>query len=88
MPLTVENSSGLLNEVVDMATQKTQRVRVVRAFLDKGTTRGVDGVYDFPSALAFELRSANKVEFVQSDTKLKESVKITPPVDARLPAKK
>jgi hypothetical protein len=87
MPLTVENSPELLNEEVDMATQRTQRVKVTRAFYQRSDIRGVGSVLDLPSSLATELRSANKVEFVQSDTKLNKSTAIKPPPDAKLPSK-
>ena len=87
MPLTVENSPELLNEEVDMATQRTQRVKVTRAFYQKADIRGVGCVLDLPSSLAVELRHANKVEFVQSDTKLNKSTAISPPPRAKLPSK-
>ena len=87
MPLTVENSPELLNEEVDMAIQKTQRVKVTRAFYQRSEIRGVGSVLDMPSSLANELRTAGKVEFVQADTKLEKSTKIPAPPDAKLPKK-
>lgn len=50
--------------------QPNQRVRVTRAFRHKGDTVGVGSVIDLDKATAIELRSANKIEFVQSDVKL------------------
>ena len=85
MPLTVENTKALLNEEFDMATQKTQRVKVQRAFYHKGKTVGVSSVLDFPIPNAIELRTANKVTFVQSDTKLKKTQDVPAPPDASLP---
>ncbi len=87
MPLTVENSPELLNEEVDMATQRTQRVKVTRAFYQRSDIRGVGSVLDLPMSLAVELRHANKVAFVQSDTKLNKSTAILPPPVAKLPSK-
>lgn len=82
MPLTVENSPELLNEEVDMATQKTQRVKVTRAFYQGNEIRGVGSVLDIPASYAAELRHARKVEFVQSDTKLHKTDRIPAPPGA------
>lgn len=84
MPLTVENSPELLNEEVNMATQKTQRVKVTRAFYHKNQVIGKDSIVDFSMSMATELRHANKVEFVQSDTKIKRNTDIPSPPDAAL----
>lgn len=65
-----------------MAT-KTQRVRVSRAFYHKGEPYGRDSVLDLPLPTAIELRTANKVEFVQSDVKPNHVKDVAPPVDAR-----
>lgn len=53
-----------------MGNQKQQRVKVTRAFYAKNRIIKVGSVLDFPSGMAAELRTANKVEFVQSDTKV------------------
>jgi hypothetical protein len=71
-----------------MATQKTQRVRVVRAFYQKGEPVGPGSVLDLPAPQAFELKSANKVVFVQADTKLTKNSEIPAPADATPPADK
>lgn len=88
MPLTVENCPELLNEEMNMATQKTQRVRVIRPFYEKGEIRGVDSVVDQPVSVALELRQASKVAFVQSDTKIKQTTDVPQPIDGSLPARK
>lgn len=88
MPLTVDNSKALLCEVVDMATQKTQRVKVTRAFYHKGEIVGVGSVLDLPVPVAFDLRTARKLEFVQADTKLTSNSEVAPPPDATPPAEK
>lgn len=88
MPLTADNSTALLNEVLEMATQKTQRVQADRAFYHKGEPIGVGSVLDLPAPIAAELRSANKVSYVASDTKLKASKEVPAPADASLPAGK
>jgi hypothetical protein len=71
-----------------MATQKTQRVKVTRAFYHKGEVLGAGSVLDLPVPIAFELRSAHKVEFVQADTKLQTNSNQPEPADATPPADK
>lgn len=71
-----------------MATQKTQRVKVTRAFYHKGEVQGAGSVLDLPTPQAFELRTAKKVEFVQADTKLVTSNQAAEPADATPPAEK
>lgn len=85
MPLTVDNSRELLNGAIDMATQKTQRVKVTRAFYEKGQIRGPGSVLDLSASTAAELRHAKKVEFVQSDTKLARNSEVPLPADASVP---
>lgn len=75
MPLTTGNSPELIGGTV--ATVKKQRVRVLRSFRHEGKTVGVGAVLDLDERHARELRSANKLEFVQADTKLKESNVVT-----------
>lgn len=64
--------------------QRKQRVKVVNPFYQRGSTKpiGIESVIDLDASEAFELRSANKVEFVQSDTELKASDKLRPRTDA------
>lgn len=47
-----------------------QRVRVLRGFRHKAEIVGPGSVLDLDKATAIELRSANKVEFVQADDRL------------------
>jgi hypothetical protein len=53
-----------------MANQKTQRCIVIRAYRHKGETIGVGSVLDHVVPIAVELRTANKVSFVQADSAL------------------
>lgn len=86
MPLTVDNSPELLSEVVDMAQQKEQRVRVTRPFYHRGEPLGVDTVLDLNRSVAAELHGAGKVEIVASDTKLAKNTEVDPPKPASQPS--
>lgn len=52
-----------------MANPQMQRVRVTRAFYYRRELQGAGSVLDIERSLAFELRNANKLEFVASDEK-------------------
>ncbi len=69
-----------------MANPKSaQRVEVLRPFMQNKKIVGIKSVLDLPTPVAIELRSANKVKFVQADTPLKDVETLDPPADGSLP---
>jgi hypothetical protein len=56
-----------------------QRVRVTRGFRHKAEIVGPGSVLDLDKSIALELRSANKLEFVDPQTKLSESKDLPDP---------
>jgi hypothetical protein len=56
-----------------------QRVRVLRGFRHNGQIQGPKTVLDLSKPFAIEMRTANKVEFVQSDTKLQHVTELPDP---------
>jgi hypothetical protein len=83
--LDLDNAAELTGEGTNMA-QKNQRVKVLRAFYHRGETLGKGSVATLPYAIAVELRSANRVEFVQADVKEVTHPEPTKPVVASQPA--
>ena len=56
-----------------------QRVKVLRGFQHKQQIQGPGSVLDIDLAIAKELRTANKVEFVSSDVKLAHTAELPDP---------
>ena len=67
MPLTAAGSPLVGGSPAKAAQPATIKVRVLRAFLIKGEVQKVGASLDMPRALALELRSLNKVEFVKDE---------------------
>lgn len=60
-----------------------QRIRAIRGFRHQGKTIGPGSILDLDKGVATELRTANKVVFVQSDTKLEAKSELPTPVLGR-----
>jgi hypothetical protein len=56
-----------------------QRIKVLRGFQHKRDIQGPGTVLDLDLAIAKELRTANKVEFVNSDMKLTHTTELPDP---------
>lgn len=60
-----------------------QRVKAIRGFRHKGNIIGPGSVLDLERAQAVELRTVNKIEFVQPDTKPHQTDKLPQPTMGR-----
>lgn len=56
-----------------------QRIKVLRGFRHRQEIQGPGTVLDLDRAIALELRTSNKVEFVSADEKLTHTTKLPDP---------
>ena len=62
-----------------MALSKVQRCIVTRSYRHRGVNQGVGTILDHDTKVAVELKTANKVEYMQSDTPLEHHEPVSAP---------